>query len=83
MPPWANPYLLLAMALSFALHGVILYIPEMSKMFSVCPLTYDEWYVVMQYSMPVIVIDEVLKFIGRQRNAAELARRRAADKKEN
>ena len=78
MPPWANPYLLLAMAMSFALHAVILYIPDMSIMFSVCPLDYDEWMVVMYYSMPVIVIDEFLKMVGRARNAAELARRRAA-----
>ena len=27
MPPWANPYLLLAMVVSIGLHMVILYIP--------------------------------------------------------
>lgn len=77
MPPWANPYLLLAMAMSFALHGLILYHPDMARMFSVCPMNLEEWKIIMYYSMPVIFIDEVLKFIGRMRNAAELKRRRA------
>merc|ERR1719231_2227852 len=42
MPPWINPYLLGAMALSFILHFVILYYPPF-----------------------VVIIDEILKLIGR------------------
>ena len=40
MPPWANPYLLLAMAVSFGLHFVILYVPAFAATFSIVPLTY-------------------------------------------
>mmetsp|Transcript_13895 Transcript_13895/g.22962 ORF Transcript_13895/g.22962 Transcript_13895/m.22962 type:complete len:1040 (-) Transcript_13895:45-3164(-) len=63
--PWSNPYLLVAISISFALHFTILYIPFCAKIFSVTPLTYEEWVVVFKFSFPVIIIDEVLKFISR------------------
>lgn len=33
--------------------------------FSVCPLTVDEWWVVMKISLPVLLLDEALKLIAR------------------
>lgn len=77
MPPWCNPYLILAMLLSFGMHFVILYIPSMAEIFSVSPLTLSEWGIVMAFSLPVILIDEVLKFIGRKMAAMELEERMA------
>jgi len=65
MPPWANPYLLLAMGVSFALHFLILYIPFLATIFSIVPLTFQDWVVVFAFSFPVIIIDEILKFFGR------------------
>ena len=65
MPPWSNPWLLLAMAASFGSHFLILYIPFLAKIFNIVPLTFNEWLLVLVYSLPVILIDEVLKFIGR------------------
>jgi len=65
VPPWCNPYLLLAIAASLAVHMVILYIPFMADIFSIVPLTLNDWYVVWLFSLPVILIDEVLKFVGR------------------
>ena len=65
MPPWSNPWLLLAMAASFGSHFLILYIPFLSKIFSIVPLTFNEWLLVLVYSLPVILIDEVLKVTGR------------------
>ena len=65
MPPWSNPWLLLAMAASFGSHFLILYIPFLSKIFSIVPLTFNEWLLVLVYSLPVILIDEVLKLTGR------------------
>lgn len=35
-------------------------------MFSVCPLTADEWWVVMKFSMPVLLLDETLKLVARK-----------------
>jgi Ca2+-transporting ATPase len=79
MPPWANPYLLLAMVISIGLHFVILYIPVFASVFSIVPLTVNDWILVMIFSMPVILIDEILKCFGRAFARAELAQRLAED----
>lgn len=65
MPPWANPYLLVAMAVSFGLHFLVLYVPVLAATFSIVPLDLNEWLLVVLFAFPVILIDEVLKFIGR------------------
>jgi len=77
MPPWSNPYLILAMIVSFGMHFVILYVDFLADMFFVTPLDFDEWMVVMAFSLPVIFIDEVLKFIGRGISSRELQQRMA------
>merc|ERR1719329_1941631 len=58
MPPWVNPWLLLAMAVSFALHFVILYVPALATIFSIAPHNSVEWILVLAFSFPVIIIDE-------------------------
>ncbi|ODM90546.1 Calcium-transporting ATPase sarcoplasmic/endoplasmic reticulum type [Orchesella cincta] len=65
MPPWTNVWLLLAMILSMALHFVILYVPAFTQVFQVTPLNGDEWSAVMKISLPVILLDETLKFVAR------------------
>eukprot|EP00537_Pseudo-nitzschia_pungens_P007787 CAMPEP_0172369198 /NCGR_PEP_ID=MMETSP1060-20121228/31521_1 /TAXON_ID=37318 /ORGANISM="Pseudo-nitzschia pungens, Strain cf. cingulata" /LENGTH=1044 /DNA_ID=CAMNT_0013094039 /DNA_START=295 /DNA_END=3429 /DNA_ORIENTATION=- len=71
IPPWVNPYLLLAMASSFILHFMILYVPWMATIFSISPHDAVDWILVFLFSFPVIVIDEVLKYFGRRMNEAE------------
>lgn len=66
MPPWKNPWLILACCGSIAVHFVVLYVPFLAKIFSVCALDAHDWMLVMAFSSPVIFIDEILKFIGRQ-----------------
>jgi len=34
--------------------------------FSVCPLNGEEWWVVLKFSIPVLLLDEALKFIARK-----------------
>jgi Ca2+-transporting ATPase len=80
MPPWANPYLLLAMVVSIGLHIVILYVPVCAAIFSIVPLTYNDWVLVMIFSSPVILIDEILKMFGRAYQRKELAARLKAEK---
>jgi len=70
MPPWVNPYLLAAMGMSFVLHFVILYVPMLANIFHIAPHTVADWILVLLYSFPVILIDEVLKAWGRRMNAA-------------
>ncbi|XP_022120410.1 calcium-transporting ATPase sarcoplasmic/endoplasmic reticulum type isoform X1 [Pieris rapae] len=66
MPPWSNMWLVGSMALSFTLHFVILYVEVLSAVFQVTPLSLDEWMTVMKFSVPVVLLDEVLKFVARK-----------------
>merc|ERR1712112_504959 len=65
MPPWINPLLLGAMALSFGLHFFILYVDVMATVFQVTPLSFAQWITVMKFSLPVILLDEGLKWVAR------------------
>lgn len=64
----------------------ILYVPVMNQIFGITPLNLAEWKLVIAFSVPVILIDEVLKFFGRIMNERELQarlRKENADKKNN
>jgi Ca2+ transporting ATPase len=65
LPPWSNPWLLGAIALSMMLHVAIIYIPPLAVMFSVSALSGREWVAILILSFPVIILDEILKFISR------------------
>ncbi|KAG9492571.1 hypothetical protein GDO78_000849, partial [Eleutherodactylus coqui] len=65
MPPWLNIWLLGAIVMSMALHFVILYVKPMPLIFQVTPLNWYQWVVVMKISLPVILLDEGLKYISR------------------
>jgi Ca2+-transporting ATPase len=65
-PPWSNPYLLLAGAGSMLVHCVILYTPFFARIFSTVPLSANEWVLVLAFSVPVVLIEEVLKWVGRR-----------------
>merc|ERR1712129_89871 len=75
-PPWANIWVVLAVALSMALHCMILYVPFFRSIFSTADSNFDEWCAVLAISFPVIIFDEVLKLISRQMTAAEIKRRK-------
>lgn len=66
VPPWSNIWLLAAIALSFVLHFAILYVPSLAGIFSVAPISFDEWLAVFWFSFPVIVLDETVKFFSRR-----------------
>ena len=82
MPPWVNPWLLLAMSISFALHFLILYVPFLAQVFGIVPLSFNEWLLVLAVAFPVILIDEILKFIGRCTSSSSAQRLSAKHKKE-
>ena len=73
--PFINPYLLLAIAGSVTLHCLILYVPIFAKIFGIYPMTFHEWGLVLAFSFPVIIIDEVLKIFARAFNRSELEKR--------
>jgi len=47
------------------LHFLILYAPFMKAIFRVTPLNWTEWKAVLYFSIPVILLDEVLKLVTR------------------
>ncbi|CAF4852007.1 unnamed protein product [Rotaria socialis] len=49
-----------------SLHIMILYIPMFNTVFQICPLSLEEWLAVIKISLPVILLDELLKFIARR-----------------
>merc|ERR1712042_129336 len=65
MPPWSNFWLLAAMTLSLSLHFMIIYVDPLPTVFHLTHLNVEQWLVVLKLSFPVILIDEVLKFVAR------------------
>lgn len=65
IPPWSNLWLLGSIILTMLLHTLILYVKPLSALFSVAPLSWSEWTVVLYLSFPVIIIDEILKYFSR------------------
>ncbi|KAI9848687.1 MAG: hypothetical protein M1837_006774 [Sclerophora amabilis] len=66
LPLWENMILVYAVTLSMVLHFALLYIPFLQGLFSIIPLNGNEWKTVIAISLPVIFIDEVLKFMERK-----------------
>ncbi|KAF7190380.1 Calcium-transporting ATPase sarcoplasmic/endoplasmic reticulum type [Pseudocercospora fuligena] len=65
LPVWRNMILIYAITLSMVLHFILLYTPILQGIFGIVPLGWDEWKIVLAWSAPIIVIDEVLKFLER------------------
>jgi len=65
MPPWTNLWLVGAMSLSMSLHFLVLYTDLMNTVFMVCPLNTAEWMAVCKMSIPVLILDEAMKYIAR------------------
>ncbi|KJA15932.1 hypothetical protein HYPSUDRAFT_148432 [Hypholoma sublateritium FD-334 SS-4] len=64
LPLWKNMYLVSAITLSMALHFMILYVPFFTTLFAITPLNWVEWKAVLLISAPVLIIDEILKFVS-------------------
>ncbi|KAI4872658.1 hypothetical protein NFI96_020403, partial [Prochilodus magdalenae] len=65
MPPWENVWLLGAICLSMSLHFLILYVEPLPVIFQITPLNVTQWLMVLKISLPVILLDELLKFTAR------------------
>lgn len=75
VPPYKNVWLLVAITFSVSLHCVILYIPFFANIFGLAPLDLSEWWLVLVFSLPVILIEETMKFFARRQSAREVERR--------
>ncbi|KAK4500322.1 hypothetical protein PRZ48_008511 [Zasmidium cellare] len=65
LPLWNNMVLVYAITLSMVLHFILLYTPILQGIFGIVPLGWDEWWIVLVWSVPIIGIDEGLKWIER------------------
>jgi len=65
LPLWNNMILVYAITLSMALHFGLVYTPILQSVFGIVPLGWDEWKIVLGWSAPIILIDEVLKLLER------------------
>lgn len=61
VPPWRNKWLLAGVAVPFALHLAVLYLPGVGETFGVAPLTWDDWTYVLRFAAPILLVEEVLK----------------------
>lgn len=77
MPPWVNPYLIVACIGSVGMHCLILYVPIFADIFGVAPLSLEDWGVVMAWSVPVILLDELLKALLRSKSRQKKGRSKA------
>ncbi|XP_058850664.1 sarcoplasmic/endoplasmic reticulum calcium ATPase 2 [Acipenser ruthenus] len=65
MPPWENVWLLGSICLSMSLHFLILHVEPLPIIFQITPLNVLQWMMVLKISLPVILLDEMLKFTAR------------------
>lgn len=65
MPPWVNIWLMGSICLSMSLHFLILYVDPLPMIFKLRALDCNQWFMVLKISLPVIGLDEILKFVAR------------------
>jgi len=63
--PFKNVYLCFAIFCSVAVHCMILYVPFFNDVFGILPLDMSEWGLVLLFSFPVVLIDEMIKLFCR------------------
>merc|ERR1712243_543833 len=44
---------------------MILYVDVFNVVFNISALSFDQWMVVLKFSLPVLLVDEALKFVAR------------------
>ena len=79
LPPWRNPWLVASVLLPSLLHLAIMYVPAASRVFGLSPLSAREWRAVLLVSLPVLLLEELLKIFVRRKRAREEAQNRAVD----
>ena len=72
--PNQNPFLMLGVALPFALHLAVVYsaelgFPGLSKSFGLVPLSIHDWEIALKWAgctlaAPILIVEEILIFFG-------------------
>lgn len=66
LPFFSNRWLLVATSFVLLLQLVLIYIPFMQTIFDTVPLSFAQWGLVVVVSVPIVFIDEVLKWFVRR-----------------
>ncbi len=82
VPPTRNPWLILGITVPFLLHLGLIYsenlgLPALSESFGLQPLSSKDWIEVLKWSVPILALDEALKWVGRK-----LAKQKAMEDEE-
>ena len=67
-PPWSNRWLLAGVALPLILHFAVLYTPVLAAIFQLSPLTRSGWLTVAAFSLPLVLLEEMIKLYARKLN---------------
>jgi Ca2+-transporting ATPase len=59
---FSNPWLIISVIISLLLQIVVLQVPFLQQMFSVVPLTLNDWFTIVIFSSIVFVAEELRKF---------------------
>eukprot|EP00611_Tribonema_gayanum_P023854 TRINITY_DN50_c2_g1_i1.p1 TRINITY_DN50_c2_g1~~TRINITY_DN50_c2_g1_i1.p1 ORF type:complete len:537 (-),score=175.61 TRINITY_DN50_c2_g1_i1:332-1942(-) len=78
VPPWRNPWLILGVLVPSLLHLAVLYTPAAADAFGLSPLSWEDWRYVAQFGLPIVLLEESLKAVGRRVNARKEAEQREA-----
>jgi Ca2+-transporting ATPase len=73
VPSWRNKFLLGGVAVPMLLHVFVVHSAKLGfggfgEAFGMVPLNKKQWMKVLQFSAPILALDEVLKFVGRRVN---------------
>jgi len=64
-PPWVNKWLLLGVSVPMLLHLAVLYVEPLPSIFNLQPLTWHDWQMVAMWSLPLVLLEEGLKYAAR------------------
>jgi len=78
--PHKNPYLVLGVTVPMLLHLAVVYsgdlgLPGLGESFGIVPLSKDNWISVLKWSVPILLVEELLKTIGRVFNRWNVEKR--------
>ena len=62
---FSNLWLWGAIMISISTHLFILYVKPLTRIFGTVPLNFSQWILALVLSLPVIIIEEILKFVSR------------------
>lgn len=70
--PFKNPWLVIGVTVPFLLHLAMVYspklgLPGLGKSFGLVPLSLRDWKTALKWSAPILIVEEVMKAIGRYR----------------